>query len=142
MSITSANSSFFISIPPIFIPPQKVEGYMADAAWATDTVQSAELVLGVDAKLSAGWVPSLKVMTVSIMPDQGGDFVFDEWFAYQETVQELIAAYGTLAIPSLGRRYTMERGYMTGYQPMPTGGRVLQGRPFQITWQSITTSPI
>lgn len=142
MSITSANSEFQISIPPIFVTPQAVQGYAADAAWTTEAVQSSELVLGVDGLLSAGWVPTLKVMTVTLMPDKGGDFVFDEWFAYQEAIRELVPCFGTLAIPGLQRRYTMLTGYLSNYQPMVSSARVLQARPFQITWQSITTSPL
>lgn len=142
MSITAASATFQISIPPIFIPPQTVQGYSADAAWTTEAVQSAELVLGVDAKLSAGWVPTLKVMTVTLMPDQGGDFVFDEWFAYQDAIQDLVPAFGTLAIPALGRRYTMLTGYLSNYMPMVGAARTLQPRPFQITWQTITSAPL
>lgn len=56
-SITSADSVFSISSADFALAATILEGYAADAAFAMENADTAETMLGVDGKLSAGWVP-------------------------------------------------------------------------------------
>ena len=56
-TITSADCTFLITIAGLFTSPVQLQGFAADRAFETAAVDVAELVMGVDGNLSAGWVP-------------------------------------------------------------------------------------
>jgi hypothetical protein len=46
-------------------------------------------------------------------------------------------AVGTIILPSLNKKYTLEKGFLTGYQPIPNAKKLLEPQNFGITWQRI-----
>ena len=140
-SITSANSIFMLSIAGLYPVPQKLQGYAADDVFSTEAINQAEIVMGVDGNMSAGFVHVARAMTVHVMPDQGSDIIFDTWMSAQEAAQELYFANGIVSLPSIGASWVLTKGVLTNIQPIPGVKKTLQPRPFTITWQSIMRVP-
>ncbi|MBX9593927.1 MAG: hypothetical protein K2X46_06165 [Roseomonas sp.] len=141
-SITAANSVFLISVRGLFPIPQRLQGYSSDAAFASDAVETAEVVMGVDGRMSAGYVPTVSRQTVTLMPDQGGDLIFDAWLSAQKAAGEIYFADGILTIPSISTTYILTRGVLTSIQPMVSAQKVLVARPFTLTWEGVSKVPL
>lgn len=137
-TITSANSIFYLSITGLFTTPQRIQGFGTDAAFDVDAISSAEVMMGVDARMSAGWVPSIKTMTITLQADSKSIDVFNRWWEFSELNRELYYATGQIALPSVSKRLTLNKGVLSNYKPIPTVGRTLQPSTFQISWESIT----
>ncbi|CAB3664402.1 hypothetical protein LMG26696_03544 [Achromobacter pulmonis] len=139
-TLTSANSSLMLGIGLVFPIPQKIEGYATDDAFAFDAVQTAQAVMGVDGYMSAGFTPQPVVQNITIMADSPSKFLFEAWLAAMKTAREVFYANGSLAIPSIERKYTLQRGVLTQAPPVPTARALLQPMTFQITWQNVSPS--
>jgi hypothetical protein len=70
-TITSANSSFAITVPGVYSAPQSVQGYATDDAFAAEAVEKVETLMGIDGKLSAGYIFNPYKMTITLQADSG-----------------------------------------------------------------------
>jgi hypothetical protein len=87
-TITSANSSFALVVPDVFAVPQLLQGYAADDAFTQEAFDLTETRMGVDGKLSGGYTPSPKRLTVMLQPDSIALDVFLNWKAAIEAAKE------------------------------------------------------
>jgi len=142
MSITSANITFLLAIPGVFDTPQQIQKFYTDDIFSTEPIPSAEAIMGVDGKKAAGFIYALVPMSVQLMADSPSNDVFDAWIASQKAIQDSIDANGIVIYPSLGKKWTMTNGTLTLYPPTPNAGKVLAGRKYTITWESMDPSPI
>lgn len=136
-TLTVANSVIMLVIPDLFPVPQQLQGYSADDVFSVEPVTSVETVMGLDGQLSAGWVPTPKIWSITLQADSASTFMFDSWQQAQEAVRDAYVANAVITLPSLGRYYQCTKGFLTNYGPMPDARRTLQPRRFQITWQSV-----
>lgn len=136
-TITSANAVFMLGFTGVYPVAQLLQGFMADAAFAAEAVDTAENVLGVDGIMSSGWIPRMYPQNISIMPDSPSSLIFETVQAAQDTAQEIFQAFGTVQFPATGRKYTLINGVLSNFSPMPEARKVLQGRVFKIVWNSI-----
>lgn len=139
-TITSANSSFILAIPNLFAATE-IQGYAADDMFSVAPVKSVETVMGADGKLSFGYTPVVTVMTIMLMPDSDSGEIFDEWGAAQDAVRETYPATAVITLSGTGDKYTLTRGALTSWVKMPSAKKVLQARPFEITWQQVLRMP-
>ena len=136
-TITSANAQFVIIVPGLYDVPIPLQGYKADAAWATEDVAPSEVIMGVDGHMSAGYTPYLTPQAVSLMPDSPSADIFENILLAQNATKDIFFMQGTLVIPSIKKVYTVIRGVLTRIKPIPDGKKVLEGRDFQITWENV-----
>jgi hypothetical protein len=141
-SITAANSVFMLSVRGLFPVPQQLQGYSADDAFAPEAVEPAETVMGVDGRMSAGYVPYMTMITLNIMPDSPSNSLFDAWLAAQKAANEVYIADAIISLPSISRSYVCTYGVLSSIQPLPGVRKVLQARPFRITWESVAPVPL
>ena len=140
-SITGASANFILTIAGLFPAPQRLQGFAADDVFSTEPVNIAELVMGVDGRLSAGFIHVLRPMNVHIMPDSPSSAIFDAWHAANEAAQEVYFANGIVTLPTIATKYVLTSGVLTSYAPIPSVKKVLQARQFTITWESINAVP-
>lgn len=140
-TITAANSVYTLVIPGFVDSPQRLQGYSADAAFDTEEVEAAEIVLGVDGGMSIGWLPTLTMQTISLMPDSPSSDLFEDWDQASRARREVYTANGVITLPGSQKTYTMIRGVLSRTARIPGVRKTLQARGFRITWQSVTPSP-
>jgi hypothetical protein len=56
--------------------------------------------------------------------------------------RETFRCFGQTTLPALGRSYVSNNGALISWPPIPTAGKILQGRQAQIQWESITANPL
>lgn len=141
-TITSADAVFILSSADVLPAAVQLEGYAADAAFATEQADTAEVVLGVDGKMSAGWVPRMYTQTISLQADSPSIPVFDAIATAQDAAKTVFRLNGVITLPGVGMSYTLSRGVLTRYKPMSDAKRTLAPVEFQITWESVRPAKI
>lgn len=141
-TLTSMNSVLMIGVTGLYDTAVQLQGFSADDMYEVDPVDTAEVVMGVDGTMSAGWVPQIKTMKVTLQGDSLSNWFFEAWYAAQEAAQDLYFAFGTAVQPGVGREYTLTRGALSNYSPLSGAKKMLQPRSFQIKWNTVIGSPI
>lgn len=141
-TLTSANAIFLLGITGLFDVPVQLQGFAAEDIFDAEGVDTAETVMGVDGKLSAGWVPSIKKIGVTIQADSDSIDFFERWYAAQRAVRETYFGFGSIYLRSTQKKYNLVRVVLKNYKPLPDAKKILQSRKFMLDCQEIEPSAI
>ena len=141
-TLTAANSVLLLSVRSLFTVPQRIQGFATDDAFATEAVEPAEVQMGVDGNMSAGYVPVVTPMTISLQADSASNDFFDTWIASQKAAREIYFGDGVIQLPSLSKSYVMTKGVLTSIQQFAGVRKVMQPRAYRITWESLNVVPL
>lgn len=140
-TITSANSVFMLSVTGLFAVPQALHGYSADTAFAASGVEVAETMMGVDGRMSAGWIPAPTKISMHLMADSLSIDLFEAWYSAQQARRELYWANGIIRLVGLDRSYECLNGVLSSYVPISEAAKTLRPRAFDITFESVIPGP-
>ena len=140
--ITSANAVLTLAAIGVLSVPQQIQGFATDDIYTVAPVSPVETMMGIDGDLSAGFVYTEKKMDITLMAGSPSNSFFDAVQAAQEAAIAPVQLSGVLTLPSNGLQAQLVVGFLTRYQPLPNGKKVLQPRVFEITWQNINISPV
>ena len=144
-TITSANCklTFTVRSPAgIVVGPFTVQGYASDDAFAVEAVEAAVAVMGVDGKISAGWVPRITKQLVRLQADSPSIALFEAWDGAQSVLRDVLFADGALAYPGLAKGYALIKGVLTRLTPTPAARRTLEPVDYEISWETVQAAPI
>ena len=141
-TLTAANCQLTLFALPYLPVPTLIEGFASDAAFLFDTPAVAEVMKGVDGKLSAGFLPSITRQTITLQADSVSNRWFNDLFSASKASREIAWLYGSIALPSEGYSYTLTKGVLEQLTQAPPVGKVLQPRTFQIAWDDIQPVPL
>lgn len=136
-TITSANSVVTIAAPGLFPVPQQLQGFAADRAWESDSVEQAEVQMGVDGRMTAGFVPNPVRQRFSLQADSPSKQIFLAIQRAQKATRNIYYLSGSIDLPSTGESFICKRGVFQSAKPLPDGGKVLEPMEFEIVWESI-----
>jgi hypothetical protein len=139
-TITSANSVFTLVVAGLFPAPVQLRGYASDKAFTTEAVDLAEVQMGVDGRMTAGFVPNPVKQTITLQADSPSKGIFTAVIQAMKTAREVFYISGSIALPSTGESFTLTRGILTNAKQIPDAQKVLQPMDFQITWESVSRS--
>lgn len=137
-SLTGATAVYQLSITGLFPAPQQLQGFAADDVFDTPSIQSADVLMGVDGFMSAGFQFVPIKQTISIQADSASNDIFDQWWEASQQNQDVFFANAVVLLTALGKKWTMTRGVLTGYMPIPDVKKLIQPRKFEITWNSMS----
>ena len=142
LTITSMNAVFILSVPFVFPNGVQLQGFGVDDAFTTDVVETTETQVGVDGFGVAGYVPRSPRMTIRLLASADVDYsVFETWIAQQDLIGDVLYCAATIALPSVGRKYTCYQGSLMGVSSIPDARKVLANREFHIQWLPQGTIP-
>jgi len=136
-SITSANSIFTLVVAGLFPAPVQLHGYSSDRAFSNDAMALAEVNMGVDGRMTAGYTPTATVQTVTLQADSPSRDFFATIVAATKTLRDVYYLSGTITLPSTGETFTLTRGVLNTVKQIPDAAKVLQPVEYQITWESV-----
>jgi hypothetical protein len=139
-TITSANSVFTLTVPGLFPAPVTLKGYSSDKAFATEAVTLAETQMGVDGRMTAGYVPAPVTQSIALQADSPSKDFFTTLIQATKTQREIYYISGSVSLPSTGEVFEMTRGVLTTAKQIPDANKVLQPQEFTITWESVNRS--
>lgn len=140
-TLTDADAVITLSVDTIFPVPTRIKGFSADDVTSMDPVDNAETSLGVDGRLSAGYVPAAIRQTITLQADSQSNDFFEYWAVYQKQVKQILFASGTILFKGVQRQFICNRGVLRTYSPMPGARRILQPRAYVIEWQDVIPAP-
>jgi len=139
-TITSANSVFTLVIAGLFPAPVQLQGYASDKAFTTEAVDLAEVQMGVDGRMTAGFVPNPVKQTITLQADSPSKDIFTALIQATKSAREVFYVSGSIALPSTGESFTLTRGILTNAKQIPDAQKVLQPVDYVITWESVNRS--
>jgi len=139
-TITSANSVFTIVIPGLFPAPVQLQGYSSDKAFTTEAVDLAEVQMGVDGRMTAGFTPNPVKQTITLQADSPSKDIFTALIQAMKTAREVFYVTGSISLPSTGEAFSLTRGILTNAKQIPDAQKVLQPMDYVITWESVNRS--
>lgn len=144
-TITSANSKLSFTVRSnagIVVGPFTCQGYASDDAFVTEVVDSAEAVMGVDGRMSAGFTPYITRQTITLQADSPSIDLFEAWLGAQQVLKDVLFADGVLSLPGLQKSYALIKGVLTRITPIPQAKRVLQPVTYEIAWETVQPAPL
>lgn len=146
ISITSANAKLTLTVRSstgVIVGPFTVEGYAQDTAFLTESVDSAEVLMGVDGKLAAGLLPRITKFQVNLMANSPSVAQFEAWDSAQKVLGDVLEANGALSAPSLGKAYSLVKGVMSRLTPVPSARRSFsEAMVYELSFESVAPAPI
>ena len=139
-TITSANSAFTLVVAGLFPAPVQLKGYASDKAFTTEAVDLAEVQMGVDGRMTAGFVPNPVKQTITLQADSPSKDIFTALIQAMKTAREVFYISGSISLPSTGESFTLTRGILTNAKQIPDAQKVLQPVEYIITWEQINRS--
>jgi hypothetical protein len=139
-TITSANSVFTLVVAGLFPAPVQLQGYASDKAFTTEAIDLAEVQMGVDGRMTAGFVPNPVKQTITLQADSPSKDIFTALIQAMKTAREVFYVSGSIALPSTGESFTLTRGILTNAKQIPDAQKVLQPVDYVITWESVNRS--
>ena len=140
--ITAANSVDTITVPGLYNTPIALENYAADRAFETEARELAEPAMSIDGYLNAGWIPNPVTQTIALAASSESALIFEAIVMAQDARRGLYRMGAEIQIPAIGRKYTLVRGLLRSIVGVPTAGRVLEARHFEITWERVLPAAI
>ena len=141
-TITSANSSGVLTVPGFFPSGVTMEGYSTDASVSLDAFKPAEPRMGVDGHLAAGFIPTPKIVKINLEANSPTRQSLSDLTTAQEIERKLYTIGMVFTIPSIGRRFTYTKGFLTSTTPMPAGKKVLDPAEFEIQFERVEEEEI
>lgn len=140
-TITAATAQFSLSVTGLFPAPVLLSGYSADDSFLGEALENAEVVMGVDAKMSVGWVPNPVKVAIVLQADSPSIDMFNAWGVAQQGTKEVFIANATVYIPATTYKYALTKGVLVNWRPLPELKRIIQPQRYEMTFESIVGGP-
>jgi hypothetical protein len=140
-TLTNANSSMAMTTEALYPSAQRIQGYATDDAYEGAAVENGEYLMGIDGKLSAGFVFNAAGLTMTLQADSPSLLLFENIYQYEQTNRTKLLQQVTISIPGLGRRYSYKDGYMTSYK-VPAGKKIMQPAVVEFTFARAVMTPL
>lgn len=140
-TLTVANSSMVLRVAGLFDAPVPLQGYAADDVFSAEPATHAETMMGLDGRLSGGWVPSERAVNIVLNGDSDSNLIFEQWASAERQLRDKLIANMTLTIFAINRVYVCTKGFYRTHSSMPDARRILQPRRYTIVFESIEGMP-
>lgn len=141
-TITSANSVFTIAIDPIYPSAVTLQGYGVDDAFSSESIEKTIMQIGVDGQPALAYVYRTTNITVNLQSNSPSVEIFNRWANVMDSIREALPCNAVIELPSLGKRYVLSIGALTGYTPVPTTTEYINDISFTITFAKVTVEKI
>lgn len=141
-TITSVNAVITLTISGIFSAPQQLQGFSTDNIYEIGEQMVTETQMGVDGRLSGGFVFEPIQQTFNLQADSPSNEIFETWAAQQRIQRDAFYADGRTLLTAVGKEYISTRGFLRSYPPLPSAGKVLQPRKYVVEWESVLANPV
>ena len=123
--ITSANATLILTVENLYPAGVKIEGFSTDNSFAMDDDTIAETHMGVDGKMTAGFTPSEKSITITLDAGSPSYEVLCNIYNTSKTNMTVLETSMQRTVPALGKEFSLKNGVMISGHPVPSGEKVL-----------------
>lgn len=140
-NITSANASLFLVVDTIIPAGVQLQHFSTDQAFSQSETQYVEDRMGVDGNLAAGWIPSIKVVQVSLEAASPSLWFVDMLQRAQENNRTIYECTLVATIPSIRKIYTWSKGVLKSGTPISNYKKVLDPISLTFDFANLTIVP-
>lgn len=140
-TITAADAVLTLSVLLLFPTPQQIQGFANDDAFSIPQFKSVATLRGTDGKLSGGYIFSDILQKIVLQADSLSNDFFDVWWTNMQSSSGVFPANGLIQLPGIATKFTLTRGFLTGYVPLPPVKSILHPREYEISWETVFPSP-
>jgi hypothetical protein len=140
-TLTVANSALLLTTEALFPQAQRLQGYAADDAFDFENVESGEYSMGIDGKLSAGFVFNEIPLSITLQADSPSLTLFEQTYQYEVSNRTKLQQDLTITLPSVNKRYDLKAGFMRRYKA-PSGKKILQPGVVEFVFARMEVSPL
>lgn len=140
--ITSADAIYTITVPGLLNAPFTLKNFSADRAFETEARELAEESMSVDGYLNVGWVANAVSQTITLQASSYEADAFDSIIMAQDQARTIYRLGAVIQLPSIGKKYTLTRGYLRSAVQIPSAARVLEARTFEVRWERVIPAAI
>ncbi len=141
LTLTSANASLALSVANLYAQPVILAGFSTDMIYNSDPMVSAEVLMGVDGVLSAGFVYNPFRFNIELQADSESNQVFDDWWSNSQQNKQAYVGTLTIILPSVKKQALLNRGFLISFPGLPDAARILRPRRFGMVWTPPVLSP-
>ena len=136
--ITSANATAILTVDDLFPAGITLEQFSTDQSYSQDALTIAEDRMGVDGQLVAGWVPSIKSVTIMLEASSPSYESLMQLYRSSEQSRGMYECTLTVNLPSIEKTFTWSGGILKSGTPVPAGKKVLDPTTWQFDFSDLT----
>lgn len=140
--ITSANATLVLVVDGLFPAGIQLQQFATDQSYSMDEVQIAEDRMGVDGHMVAGYIPSIKSVTIMLEASSPSYESLAQLYRASEAKRGILQCELVANVPSIGKTFTWTSGIIKSGTPVPAGKKVLDPTTwkFDFAYLSVTAS--
>lgn len=138
--LTSADATLILTCEELYPNGVQIEGFSSDSILTSEDLQVADTRMGVDGRLSAGYTPMVKNVTISLEASSPSLEVMQNIWQYMQSTLSQPECSLTVSIPSLGQTVQYTQGCMTKGRPVPDLKTLLDATTWQFAFAKIKIS--
>lgn len=132
--ITSANSTLILTVEDLYPSGVQLEGFSTDSILTGEDITIAETRMGVDGRLSAGYTPTPKNVTITLETSSPSLEVMVAIYQYMESRKSQPECSMTIDIPDLSQTVSLTQGCLVKARPLPDLKKLLEPTPWGFTF--------
>ena len=142
-SLTAGNSTAVVLVQSIAPAGHTIQGEYLENAYSIGDVVNKELKMTLQSVVKGGWIPQLKDVTVTLLPNTPSWRFFNDWYQAEESSSEVLECQSLIiTLPSIGQIVTYTNGFLTTVKVMPDIKKVLQEGSFKLTFGKVVSAQI
>ena len=136
--ITSANAILILIVDGLFPAGINLQMFATDQSYSMDELTIAEDRLGVDGALVAGWVPSVKPVTIMLEAASPSYEAMAQLYRACERKRGIYQCSLIASVDSIGKTFTWTSGVLKSGTPVPAAKKVLDPTTWKFDFAYLT----
>lgn len=142
-ALTAGSATAVIFVSAIAPAGHTIQGEFLDSAYAIGDVTNKELKMTLQSQVKGGWIPQMKEVTITLLPNTPSWRFFNDWYQAEESAREVLECQSLIiTLPSIGQVTTYTNGFLTTAKVMPDIKKILQEGSFKLTFGHVVTAAL
>ena len=125
-NITSANATAVLTVTGLFPGGITLQQFSTDQSVHMDDLVMAETRMGIDGHMAAGWIPTIKPVSVKLEASSPSYEPLAQIVGAQDQGRRLYECTLTVRLPAIGREYVWSGGVLKSGNVFPNARKVLE----------------
>lgn len=141
-NITDADAVVVLTVDELYPAGVQMQGFSTDTAWTAGDSQIAEARMGVDGRLSAGYTPQPRTITISLEASSPSLEVMRNIVENSRVNKGVYTCHMQITIPAQGKEYNLTNGVLQTAHDLSDGKKVLDPSSFTFLFEGCESSSI
>ena len=141
-NITDADAVIILTVENLYPSGVQIQGFSTDTAWTAGDSQIAEARMGVDGKLSAGYTPAPRTVTITLEANSPSLPILSNIVEASQVTRKPFKCQKYITIPALGKECTLANGVLQTGHDISDGKKVLDPSQFTFIFESSKSASI